>query len=123
MTTENGNGELRQLIELKRNYRTESAKIQDEIKRLVEQKKQLKVDYIERAVDIADRTFPEQPEPVLASTPAPASPQVRECPECGATVEAKDKFCSQCASSLKEHVDDETTVASAGSRLRPRRSP
>jgi len=135
MTAENGNGELRQLLEIKRAYRKDVTTFEADLKakydrELADGKKLLKQEYLEELVDtvFADATpAPSKPEAVKALAPAPAEPESPKCPSCESPVDPMDKFCAECATPLKEEEKDEHPsmdnfpVASAGSQLRKRR--
>jgi len=126
MSAENGNGELRQLLEIKRGYRKELASLEEELKTkyeldLADGKKCLKEQYLENVVD----TVFAEPAPVHVTvepktetepTPKGAGTVVlaQECPECGAPVHPEDKFCSRCAAPLKEDEKLGESVAIAG---------
>jgi hypothetical protein len=132
---ENGNGELKQLLEIKRAYRKELTSLEEDVRaklerELVDGKKRLKEQYLEKIVD----TVFAEPVPVRPVTPTPSeaktepehSPRgtivlAQECPECGASINPGDMFCSKCAYPLKEDVKNETPVVSAGRQLRTRR--
>jgi hypothetical protein len=132
---EHENGELRQLLEIKRAYRTDLTSLEEELKakferELADGKKRLKEEYLEKVVDtvfaepaevaveVKDATVKIVPEVEIKTevTPAP-SPPVTSCPECGTTVDVRDKFCPQCAFPLR---DESETVGTAG-RTRPSR--
>jgi len=76
MTAENGNGELKQLLEIKRSYRKELAEREAELKAECERKvaaakKELKGKYLEKVVDTV---FAESiPAPVAEPEPAPSN--------------------------------------------------
>jgi hypothetical protein len=139
MTTENGNGELRQLLEIKRNYRKDlearEAELKAEYEReLASARKETKQKYLEKIVD----TVFAEPAPAPEPTPEPApvdgvrliagyEPQTvhaadepRRCPECDAPVDPMDKFCAECASPLQEDVKENAPVVSTGRKFRPR---
>ena len=129
MATENGNGELRQLLDIKRAYRRDLAAFEKELKakferELADGKKCLKERYLENVVDTvfaepAPAPPIEQPAPVPEPASPPAPVEVKPaCPECGSPISATDKFCPQCACPLKEDVRDESeTVAAAGHKF------
>lgn len=134
------NGELVELLKVKREYRAKVVSLEAELKarydrELAEGKKNLREQYLGEIVDLV---FAEPaPTPALVPVeepkpePAPASvveakpepvaeiKQPGVCPECEAKVEADARFCSQCAFPLKEEVkqDEPQTVASAGRRF------
>jgi hypothetical protein len=130
---ENGNGELRQLLEIKRSYRKgltsfeEMLKVQYE-RDLTDGKKRLKEKYLENVVDVVfAESAPAKPKPEVAPPEAAPEPESPKCPDCGTPVAEGDKFCSDCACPLieepeKKGVDmSEWPVASAGRRLKSRR--
>ena len=139
MTAENGNGELRQLLEIKRAYRQDVAKTEADLRaklerELAEAKKLLKEQYLEDVVDtvFAEATpAPPTPEPVKAPPPASAEPESPKCPNCESPVDPMDKFCSECATPLTDEEENRNErpsmanfpVASTGSQLRTRRRP
>ena len=139
MSAENGNGELRQLLDIKRAYRKGLMSLEEKLKAqferdLADGKKRLKEQYLENVVDtvfaepaqvaveVKDATVNIVPEVEIKTevTPAPPPP-VTSCPECGTTVDVRDKFCSQCAYPLTEPREKEVDmrewpVATASSR-------
>jgi hypothetical protein len=135
MTAENGNGELKQLLEIKRAYRKDLTSLEEDVRAKLEReladgKKRLKEQYLEKIVDTVFA------EPATSRPVAPASSEpktepetpprgtvviAQECPECGAPVNAADMFCSKCAYPLKEDAKNETPVVSASRQLRTRR--
>jgi hypothetical protein len=130
MSAENGNGELRQLLEIKRGYRKDLASLEEELKTkyeldLADGKKRLKEQYLENVVDTvfaepAPVHVTVEPNPETEPTPTGAGTVVlaQECPECGAPVHPEDKFCSRCAVPLTSPREDRTEheVATAGRR-------
>jgi|GEM_PF-6297763 len=136
MTAENGsgNGELRQLLEIKRAYRKDVATFEADLtakfdRELEDGKKLLKQEYLEEVVDTVFADAPPAPsklEAAKAPASAPAEPESAKCPECESPVDPMDKFCAECATPLKESENDERPsmenypVASAGSQLRKR---
>jgi hypothetical protein len=129
LTTENGNGELKQLLEIKRTYRRDLTSFEEELtskyeRELADGKKRLKEQYLENVVDavFADpapvKTIPGVEEPGV-----PAEPESPKCPECETPVADGDKFCANCAAPLidplKEGQDD-APVVSTGRRFRAR---
>jgi len=136
MTAENGNGELAQLVQIKRAYRKSVVDLETELKTRYEQelsdgRRLLKGRYLENVVDaVFGESSPAPPAPkpeqIQAPTPAPAEPEPPRCPECESPVDPMDKFCAECATPLKESENDERPsmenypVASAGSQLRKR---
>jgi len=142
MTAENGNGELRQLLDIKRAYRKGLTSLEEKLKAqferdLADGKKRLKGQYLENVVDTV---FTEPAPPATVEVEAKEAtialrPEVKldvkvstpgVCPECQAKVDTSDKFCSQCAFPLTEPVEKEADmgdfpVVSAGRKLRPRR--
>ena len=138
MTAENGDGELKQLLEIKRGYRRDLTSFEEELKakfehELVEGKKRLQSQYLENIVDVVFAEATPEP-PVQESPPAPEPPRASTsvevkkpgaCPECGAPVDPEDKFCSQCAYPLREPAEKEADmseypVVTAGRKLKPR---
>jgi hypothetical protein len=135
MTAENGNGELKQLLEIKRAYRKDLASFEEDVRAKLEReladgKKRLKEQYLEKIVD----TVFAEPAPSRSVAPAPVEVETepetpprgtaviaQECPECSAPVNPGDMFCSKCAYPLKEDAKNETPVVSASSKLRTRR--
>ena len=133
MTVENGNGELKQLVEIKRAYRKGLASLEEQLtakyeRELADGKKQLKEHYLENLVDtIFADSAPAKTVPEPAAPTTPAEPESPKCPACETPVGEGDKFCAECAYPLMEEsakeVDmSEWPVASAGRRLRSRRS-
>lgn len=141
MTSENGNGELKQLLEIKRAYRRDLTSAEQDLKakfdqELADAKKRLKEKYLENVVDTV---FAEaQPVTVeLEATEATIAvkPEVKldfkvsapsRCPDCEAKVEPAYKFCPQCAAPLKEEEAkpaESEVVVSTSSKPRPRRRP
>jgi hypothetical protein len=132
---ENGNGELKQLLEIKRAYRKDLTSLEEDVRAKLEReladgKKRLKEQYLEKIVDaVFAEPAPSRPvaaAPVEVKTepePAPRGTVViaHECPECGAPVNPGDTFCSRCAYPLKEDAKNETPVVSASRQLRTRR--
>jgi hypothetical protein len=127
MTAENGNGELRQLLEIKRAYRKGLTSLEEELKvqferDLADGKKRLKEKYLENVVDtIFAESAPPAPKPEVVEQSAPAEPESPRCPECGSPVDPMDKFCSECAYPLIEEVKNDAQVPSASRQLRKRR--
>jgi len=137
MTAENGNGELRQLLEIKRAYRRGLASLEEELKakferELADGKKRLREEYLENVVDavfaepapVQDVKPEPKPEPAVAPEVEAKQPDV--CPECEAPVNPTDKFCGQCAYPLKELPSKEAgmseyPVVTAGRKLRAQR--
>jgi len=121
MTVQNENGELRQLLEIKRAYRRDLTSLEEEVKarfdrELLDGKKRLKEQYLENVVDaVFGETAPAEMKTVAVEPGAPAEPKPPACPECGGAVDPNDKFCARCAFPLKE---DEKPVAVAGRKLR-----
>lgn len=127
MTTENGNGELKQLLEIKRTYRRDLTSFEEEFtakyeRELADGKKRLKEQYLENVVDavFAD-TAPAKTIPGVEEPGVPAEPESPKCPECDMPVAEGDKFCAECAYPLQEDVRNETKVASTGRRQSTRR--
>jgi hypothetical protein len=137
MTAENGNGELRQLLEIKRAYRKGLVSLEEELKakferELADGKKRLKEQYLENVVDTVFAETPPAPEPTPepagpvraiagyepATVPAPEKPT--RCPECDAPVDPMDKFCAECAAPLQEDVKENAPVVTAGRKFRTR---
>jgi hypothetical protein len=128
LTTENENGELRQLLEIKRAYRKDLASFEEELKaryerELADGKKGLKERYLENLVDVVfaeqvPAPSVEQQAPVAEPAPPPVLAEVKPaCPECGSSISPTDKFCSQCAFPLR---DESETVGTAGRTRRTR---
>ena len=132
MTAENGNGELRQLLEIKRAYRRDLTSFEEELTsryegELADGKKRLKERYLENVVDtvFADPA-PVKTVPKAVAPTATAEPESPKCPECETSVAEGDKFCAECACPLIEEPEKEADmsewpVASAGRKFRPRR--
>ena len=126
MTAENGNGELKQLLEIKHAYRKGVTSLEEELKAQLERdladgKKRLKEKYLEAVVDtvFAESTpAPPKPEPVEAPAIVESEPK---CPECGSPVDPSDKFCAECAFPLTEEVKDDAPVGTTSRKLRTRR--
>jgi hypothetical protein len=125
LTTENENGELRQLLEIKRTYRRNLTAFEEEVKAKFERemadgKKRLQEQYLENIVDVvfaepaptAPAEGPAPTEPAPSAAPAEVKPA---CPECGSSISPADKFCPQCAFPLESE-----TVGTAGRRFRTR---
>ena len=125
MTAENGNGELRQLLEIKHAYRKGVTSLEEELKAqferdLADGKKRLKEKYLEAVVDTVfaeSAPAPPKPEPVEAPATVESEPK---CPECGSPVDPTDKFCAECATPLKEDLIQDASVVSASRQLRKR---
>ena len=127
MTTENGNGELKQLLEIKRTYRRDLSSFEEELtakyeRELADGKKRLKEQYLENVVDavFAD-SAPGKAVPEIVESSVPAEPESPKCPECETPVAEGDKFCANCAYPLQEDVKDDTPVVSTGRKFRTRR--
>ena len=129
MTAENGNGngELRQLLEIKRAYRQGLTSLEGQLKAdyerdLADGKKKLKEKYLEQVVDaVFAESAPVAPKVEVAEPSAPAEPESPKCPECGSPVDPVDKFCAECAFPLTEEVKNDAPVPSASRQLRKRR--
>ncbi len=125
MTAENGNGELRQLLEIKRAYRKGLTSLEEELKvqferDLADGKKRLKEKYLESVVDaVFAESAPPKTEAIEPS--APPEPESPKCPECESPVDPMDKFCAECAFPLTEEVKNDAPVPSASRQLRKRR--
>jgi hypothetical protein len=125
----NGNGELRQLLELKRGYRRDLTSLEKELRvkferELVDGKKRLKEQYLENVVDtVFAEPAPVKPVPEVAPAEAFVSKAdvPPRCPDCDAPVDPTDKFCAECSYPLKEDVKDDAPVVSAGGKFRKRR--
>ena len=105
MSDENGNGELAQLLRVKRDYRKAAQDLESELKAKFEEnlakgEKRLKEQYLEK---IVDAVFAETA-PVVAveekKVEPPPDPSV--CATCGSKLDLGAKFCSQCASPIEE---------------------
>jgi hypothetical protein len=124
----NGNGELRQLLELKRGYRRDLMSLEKELRlkferELIDGKKRLKEQYLESVVDtVFAEPAPVKPEPEVAPPDAslPKADVPPRCPDCDAPVDPTDKFCAECSYPLKEDVKDDAPVVSTGRRQSPR---
>jgi len=134
MSNENGNGEVKRLVDLKHTFKAEAAQLEEDIRKkfaeeLEAAEKDLKDKYLEQVVDwfygngLAEkRPEPEQatPPPVVEAAPQPESTasSAPTCPNCGASLVAGDKFCSQCASPIEDQETEQavaaTPVATAG---------
>ena len=115
MTAEDENGELKQLLEIKRAYRRSLTTFEEETRtkferELAEGKKRLQGQYLESIVDaVFAEAAPTPPveesapalEPMLAPTPTPVEVKL-VCPDCESPIALSDKFCPQCATPLKE---------------------
>ena len=127
MTAENGNGELRQLLGIKRAYRQGLTSLEGQLRAdyerdLADGKKKLKEKYLEQVVDaIFAESAPAAPKVEVAEPSAPAEPESPKCPECGSPVDPMDKFCAECAFPLTEEVKNDAPVPSASRQLRKRR--
>ena len=135
MSGENGNGELRQLLEIKRAYRRDLTSLEEDVRAKLEReladgKKRLKEQYLESVVDTVFAepapSTPQDPAPSEAKTEPELAPKgtivlAEECPECLSPVNPGDKFCSRCAFPLQEDVKNEASVVSASRQFRPRR--
>ena len=130
MTAENGNGngELRQLLEIKRAYRKGLTSFEEELKVQFERdfadgKKRLKEKYLENVVDaVFAESAPVAPKAEVVEPSAPSEPESPKCPECDSPVDPTDKFCAECAAPLNpEGVMDNAQVVSASRQLRNRR--
>lgn len=126
MTAENGNGELRQLLEIKHAYRQGLTSLEEQLKAdyerdLADGKKKLKEKYLENVVDVVFAESSPAPKAEVAEPSAPAEPESPKCPECGSPVDPMDKFCAECAFPLTEEVKNDAPVPSASRKLRPRR--
>jgi len=125
----NGNGELRQLLEIKRAYRRDLASLEEDLRAkyerdLTDSKKRLKEQYLENVVDtVFAEPAPVKPVPEVAPPQASVSKAdvLPRCPDCDAPVDPTDKFCAECSYPLKEDVKDDAPVVSAGSKFRKRR--
>ena len=120
----NGNGELRELLEIKRAYRKNLTSLEEELtakfkRELIDGKKRLKEQYLENVVDtvFADPA-PTDSKPLVVEPSVPAEPTPPSCPECGSSVGANDKFCANCAYPLKEDVKDDAPMVTTGRKLR-----
>jgi hypothetical protein len=132
LTVENGNGELKQLLEIKRGYRKGLTSLEEELKAkferdLADGKKRLREQYLEGVVDVvfAEPAASQAMEPTpivtpqvevkteVTSKPGPSLPVI-DCPGCGARVDANARFCSQCAYPLNPLKEDEKLVAATG---------
>jgi hypothetical protein len=139
MTAENDNGELKQLLELKRGYQKELAEREAELKAECERKvaaakKELQGKYLEKVVDTVFAEPAPAPEPTREVAPAegtrviagyepetvPTPEKPSRCPECNAPIDPMDKFCSECAAPLQEEVKEDAPVPSAGRKPRTR---
>ena len=98
MTAENGNGELRQLLGIKRVYRKDLASREEQLKAqferdLAESRKRLKEKYLENVVDaVFAEPAPAPPRPEVAMSSAPAELEPSKCPECDNPVDPTGKF-------------------------------
>ena len=115
MTAENGNGELRQLLDIKHAYRKDVSEYEADLtekyeRELAQAKKQMKEKYLEKIVDtvFADTTSAQPTKPEPASNEAPEVKEQATCPECDSSVNPSDKFCSHCASPLREGESSES---------------
>lgn len=136
--SENGNGELRQLLEVKHAYRADLAKFEADLKAkydqdLADARKRFQEQYLERIVDIvfaeagtpapieaahaeAPKIEPAKDEPLAVPVIAP----VARCPQCEAPIPPDANFCPQCAAPVKEEKTSEPqpeTVVIAGRKF------
>jgi hypothetical protein len=133
MTVENGNGELAQLVQIKRAYKKSVVDLETELKVKYEQelangRRRLKEQYLE---NIVDAVFSESPALPPTQSPAPTTPPkpievteppVKKCPDCGSQIEGEARFCPFCAFPLEEEKkpDASEPVAVAGRKFRTR---
>ena len=137
MTEENG--EVRQLLEMRRAFRECVLALESELKakyerELKEGKSRLREQFYEDVVSFLDTApgFAEAPKaeptmpPEAKSEPEPTKTaevptKSGVCPECDAKVDPDAKFCSQCAAPLKdEEMKDEPTKETVASASRKR---
>jgi hypothetical protein len=132
VSAENGNGEVKQLLEIKRNYRRNLVSLEMDLKakferELAEGKKQLQSTYLESIVDVVFAEAPQSPpaEETVAAPPAPVQSEsqwsgakvlARECPECASSVREDDKFCPNCAYPLKDPLKEDEKPVSIATR-------
>jgi hypothetical protein len=132
MDTENGNGELKQLLGIKRAYRKDLADAEERLKadfdrNLAEQRKHLKDQYLEKVVDtVFGESVPAAPRPEPVVPSSSAEPESPKCPECGSPVDPMDKFCAECAFPLTEEkkgvdMSEFPGLSPAGGQRRTRR--
>jgi ribosomal protein L40E len=121
--SENGNGEVKELLEIKRRYHKNAAELEAKLladfeRDLTDGKKQLRERYLEQVVDVIFAETPPQKSPVVEEKkpePVEAVPGAKVCSECGARLDEGAKFCGQCATPVEEEaLKDVTKVASAG---------
>lgn len=138
---EHGNGELKQLLGIKRAYRKSLSEAEQRLKAnferdLTDERKRLKDQYLEKVVDTVFSETPAAPEKGATKTEVvagyqpetvPAREAPPRCPECNAPVDPMDKFCSECAYPLKEEkaseVEGDAILGVAGRQRRSRRRP
>ena len=105
MSDENGNGELAQLLRVKRDYRKAAQDLEAELKTKFEEnlangKKRLKEQYLEKIVDVV---FAETaPAVAVEEKKVEPSPDPSVCATCGSKLDLGAKFCSQCATPIEE---------------------
>lgn len=121
--SENGNGEVKELLEIKRRYHKNAAELEAKLladfeRDLTDGKKQLRERYLEQVVDVIFAENPPQKSPVVEEKkpePIEAIPGAKVCSECGARLDEDAKFCGQCATPVEEEtLKDVMQVASAG---------
>jgi hypothetical protein len=136
LTAENGNGELRQLLEIKRGYRQDLISLEEELRTkyerdLADGRKHLKEQYLENVVDTIFAETPPTPESGPKPAPAegvrpiagyepetvPASEKPPRCPECNTPVDPTDKFCAECAYPLQEDLKENAPVVTTGRKF------
>jgi len=136
----NGNGEVRRLVDLKHTFKAEASQLEADLRAKFAQEleaaeKDLKDKYLEQVVDWfyggGFNGKPPQPERKEAG-PEPAPPVEQKeapllqgdtpdtvlCTSCGAKLLEGDQFCSQCSAPV-ETATDQPPVATAGRLQRP----
>jgi len=140
--SENGNGEVKELLEIKHSYRKNVMELEGKLradfeKDLADAKKRLRQGYLERIVDVVfaespPQKIPEETTPVEEKVEEPdEAPSPSTCRECDATLDADAKFCSQCATpvesdepeSVEERLEKNANVTKVASASRKRSIP
>lgn len=119
LSNDDGNGEVRALVDLKRRFRQEAHDLKEEQEQLeagladnADKQETLKSDYIKQAVGEAEDLFTEE-----QPTQETQGPPVCANRTCGAQLEMKDKYCWQCATPVEAMTN---VVVGASRQSRPR---